>query len=111
MKIKLGDFKVSFNFKTFHFYSDSGHGWCKVPYECLYRLGILDKISEYSYWGKHQNYVFLEEDMDYGTFVRAYREETGKEPKIIYHNTDKYSKIRSYPSYFFTKTDKGCLPY
>ena len=52
MKIKLGDFNVSFNFKTFHFYSDGGHGWCKVPYGYLYRLGILDRISEYSYWGE-----------------------------------------------------------
>ena len=38
--------------KQFNFYSDSGHGWLKVPVKLLKELDIENKISEYSYINK-----------------------------------------------------------
>ena len=46
-------------------HSDPGHGWLKVHQSFLYKLGIADKISDFSYSdGLHGHYVYLEEDCD-----------------------------------------------
>lgn len=87
----------SFKFKTFHFYSDPGHGWMKVPYEAINRLGIGHKISSFSY--ERGCSVYLEEDRDALYFLNALRENGIDNYKLIQHNTDRMSKIRSYASY------------
>jgi hypothetical protein len=52
----------------YHFYTDGGHGWLRVPLEELKELGIEKKISSYSY--KDKVFGYLEEDLDLSTFAR-----------------------------------------
>ena len=48
--------------KTYKFYCDPGHGWMAVKVQELHELGIMFKISSYSYLrGKT---AYLEEDCD-----------------------------------------------
>ena len=51
------------------FHNDPGHAWLEVEREELERLGILRKITRSSY--QKGDKVFLEEDVDASTFVRA----------------------------------------
>jgi len=51
------------------FFEDGQHGWLKVSKSRLKQLGLLDKISSYSYMRK--GYVFLEEDVDLSLYVSA----------------------------------------
>ena len=53
-------------------YSDPGHAWLEVTKKELERLGIADKISEYSYMDGLLAY--LEEDCDMGIFCQAKRD-------------------------------------
>lgn len=51
------------------FHSDPGHGWLAVKRTELQRLGILNKITSYSY--QRGGTVYLEEDCDASTFMQA----------------------------------------
>lgn len=55
--------------KTYTFHQDSGHGWLAVKRSELEQLGVLDKISSYSY--TRGMTVYLEEDCDMSVFFRA----------------------------------------
>jgi hypothetical protein len=55
---------------TYRFVSDSGHGWLEVPIRELAYYGLVNKISGYSYISKTCS-VWLEEDSDAGTFLKA----------------------------------------
>lgn len=83
--------------RTFDFYSDSGHGWLKVPKGLLSQFGIAEEISSFSY--QRGNFAYLEEDCDVTTFCIAYKSRNGCTPKFRYHNTGRRSKIRSYETY------------
>lgn len=81
-----------------YMYCDPAHGWLKVPLKALFKLGIADKISSYSYINR--KYAFLEEDCDLAIYLKA----SGKTlKKINIHYADRLSKIRSYESYELTK--------
>ena len=54
------------------FHSDPSHGWLQVKRQELKDLGILDKISNYSY--QKRGDVYLEEDCDYSLFVERMKE-------------------------------------
>lgn len=82
--------------KVYKFYSDPGHGWLAVKRDLLIELGIFEKITTYSYQ-KGQT-VYLEEDLDAGTFIKALRDR-GIEPKFKEVSHDYYSPIRSYDSF------------
>ncbi len=83
--------------KSFDIYSDPGHAWCKVPFSVLNELGILGKISHYSY--QKNDFAYLEEDADLETLVLALRER-GITPKFREHVArEKYSRIRGYDSF------------
>jgi len=80
---------------SFKFFSDPSHGWIKVDRALLVSLGIIDKITGYSY--QRGNFVYLEEDQDFGTFHAAYLTKYGKAPILIHmtqSNTD--SRIKNY---------------
>jgi hypothetical protein len=49
------------------FHSDPGHGWLQVKRQELKDLGILNKISHYSY--QYGPNVYLEEDCDFNCFM------------------------------------------
>jgi GTP cyclohydrolase II len=79
------------------FHSDPGHGWLQVTRQELKDLGILDKISHYSY--QKRGDVYLEEDCDYSLFVKRMRE-LGRpfETKEI-NSQAKDSIVRSYEGF------------
>ena len=51
------------------FYADPGHGWLEVDRSDLDALGIIDKVSRYSYSKGEKAY--LEEDCDAGLFIET----------------------------------------
>jgi len=53
----------------YYFHSDPGHAWLAVKRKELIQLGILDKISSFSY--QKGSTVYLEEDCDAGVFLDA----------------------------------------
>jgi hypothetical protein len=82
---------------TFTFFSDPGHGWLEVPISLLCKLGIADKITPYSYMRGDKAY--LEEDCDFGAFLRAAKAAGWKVE--IREQVQRYgdSPIRNYLSY------------
>lgn len=81
--------------KTYVFHTDPGHGWIAVKRSELTRLGILDKISHYSY--QRGETVYLEEDCDYHTFVVA--KETAGEEFTCRDSYTEHSPVRSYVNF------------
>ena len=81
---------------TYNFYSDSGHGWAKVPRWVLDELRIAEEITPYSY--QRGGDAYLEEDCDLGTFCRAYEKANGNTPRFRTHISER-SRIRGYESY------------
>ena len=82
------------------FYSDPAHGWCAIKLHVLKDLGIIERISPYSYIrGKT---AYLEEDCDYSTLIQALFDH-----RINYSLTEKYTDkrapIRSYDRYNFNQ--------
>jgi hypothetical protein len=78
------------------FYSDPGHGWGAVKRKTLIELGILEKITPFSYQ-KGQT-VYLEEDCDLATLTTALALR-GETVEYICNHTDRRSPIRSYPNF------------
>lgn len=83
---------------AYTYYNDPGHGWLKVERKELVDLGILDKISHYSY--QRGESVYLEEDCDASAFIAAKQKAMpGVQLKFTDRHADRSSKIRSYDSY------------
>jgi hypothetical protein len=55
--------------QTLTFVEDPGHGWLKVPMAEIETLGIASDISQCSF--VNGRFVYLEEDMDAGTYLNA----------------------------------------
>ena len=77
-------------------YADPSHAWAKVPLSLLYKLGIQDKITQYSYM--RGAWAYLEEDCDLSTLIAAWKDR-GIEFSFDEAHTNKRSKIRSYLNY------------
>jgi hypothetical protein len=76
------------------YHSDSSHGWYSVKAIELDKAGVSNKISSYSY--KRGQTVYLEEDLDAGTFFNA----VGKERlNVVSGSYKECSPIRNYQSY------------
>jgi hypothetical protein len=80
--------------KSFISYSDPGHGWAAVKRSLLISLGILNKITPFSF--QKGKTVYLEEDCDVETFVKAYKQAYNVEPRFIHRYTNNVSPIRRY---------------
>ena len=82
---------------SFEVFSDPGHAWCKVPFSVLQELGIVEKITCYSY--QRGGFAYLEEDCDLSVLVAALRER-GITPKFRERVArERYSRIRDYYCY------------
>lgn len=78
-------------------HSDPGHGWLQVKRQELIDLGILDKISHYSY--QKGDDVYLEEDCDYSRFITRMKE-LGKPIEISeFNSAHDDSPVRSFASF------------
>lgn len=49
-------------------YSDDSHAWLKIKTREAVRIGILEKISSYSYC--NGKYIYLEEDCDASLYLK-----------------------------------------
>ena len=56
-------------------YFDSAHSWLEVNYQELIDLGITKRITNWSY--RDDKKVYLEEDIDAGTYIDAVEEQRG----------------------------------
>ena len=56
-------------------YFDSAHSWLEVNYQELIDLGITKRITNWSY--RDGEKVYLEEDIDVGTYIDAVKEQRG----------------------------------
>lgn len=78
------------------FYTDNGHGWAAVKRKTLVELGILEKISVYSY--QLGATVYLEEDADLDVFMTEVK--SRNIPVEMIEKTVNYpAAIRRYPSF------------
>ena len=82
--------------RTYDVYADPGHAWMRVPRAHLIELGILSQITHYSY--QRGDWVYLEEDQDISTLMRAMAAR-GVAVKYREHHTDRASRIRGYCSF------------
>ncbi len=95
---------ITLNSKAMTFYSDPSHGWLRIHKGTLDRLGISNKISEYSYM--KGSYAYLEEDCD-APLVQKELINRGFAPESIKQffdsienkTTERSSPIRRYDSY------------
>ena len=83
--------------KIYKAHSDSGHGWLAVKRKELVELGILEKVSHYSY--QRGATVYLEEDADCTLFCLTYEKKFGHLPKQDSGKWCERSPIRSYESF------------
>lgn len=79
------------------FYSDPGHAWLAVPRAELVELGIITKISHYSY--QRGDTVYLEEDCDYSTYAEALKAKGEAVEYVEARQANNSSRIRSYDSF------------
>ena len=80
---------------SFKFYSDPSHGWVKVDRPLLVSLGIIDKITPFSY--QRGDFVYLEEDQDLSTFCDAFVTKYGREPLLVHMpQSNNQSRITNY---------------
>lgn len=79
--------------KTIQVFSDAGHAWVKVSIKELLMLGILSKMSCYSY--ERNGYAFLEEDQDAAIYLEDLKD---RDYDLVFKvsHTDRSSKIRNY---------------
>ncbi len=87
--------------RIYRVYSDPGHGWMAVKRESLIYLGILHRISGFSYM-KDQT-VYLEEDCDATLFFKAFEAVFGEEPRQTCTSVNYPHNIRGYEQ--FIKAD------
>ena len=87
----------------YHFYSDAGHGWLRVPIVKLEKLGIAEKISEYSYM--RYDVAYLEEDADLTVFCEAMVQKipSWKLNDNIKEHMSNISAVRKYEHYNYEK--------
>ena len=86
--------------KPIVYYTDPGHGWFAVKRADCEALGILERISPYSY--QRGGTVYLEEDCDASLYFAAVKAR-GAVPQYIEKHTDKRHPIRSYSSFSVTR--------
>ena len=74
---------------------DPGHAWLKVSLKRLFKSGVADKISNYSYL--RSGYAYLEEDQDAWVFLQAIGRDTRN--GIKESHTNNQSRVRNYFPY------------
>ncbi len=76
---------------TLTYHIDPGHGWLEVSASDLAAVNLTaHDFSDYSYYTRGR--LYLEEDSDMGTFMRAYQAQHGRFPDIHerYSNHDSF---------------------
>ena len=84
------------------YFNDGGHGWYSVKREKLKTMGILEKVSSFSY--QKGRSVYLEEDWDAGLFFNNLTEEEKQSIKVV-NSCSNRSPVRGYSRFSFTFDD------
>ena len=80
-KLQLGDPMPELSNTVYSFCSDPSHGWLAVPQADLARVGLsAADLSTFSF--RDSEYFYLEEDMDYAIFCRAFERTVGHAPNV-----------------------------
>jgi len=81
-------------------YSDPGHSWLRVSRKDADHLGILNRISAFSYQSESNRILYLEEDCDAPILLDALSKSTDSLPNYrIDRHTNKRSRVKSLLSY------------
>jgi hypothetical protein len=86
---------------TLKVYEDPSHGWIAAKRSLLEQLGILHKISSYSYQSPTGQTVYCEEDCDGSLLVQTLKARGFQVNYDVYH-TNRQSRIRSNPRFSAT---------
>jgi hypothetical protein len=70
----------TFAAQRFTLIEDPGHGWLEMPRSLIAELGLMDRITGYSY--QNADKVYLEEYCDLPAFLCAFRTRYGMRPLI-----------------------------
>lgn len=81
------------------YFNDGGHGWYSVKRSKLESMGVLSKVSGFSY--QRGESVYLEEDCDAGLFFNNLTEEEKQSIKVIDSYSDR-SPVRNYERFSLT---------
>ena len=81
------------------YFNDGGHGWYSVKRSKLESMGVLSKISSFSY--QRGESVYLEEDCDAALFFNNLTEEEKQSIKVIDSYYDR-SPVRNYERFSLT---------
>ena len=79
------------------FVEDARHGWLQVPRSHLNGLGIAEEITPYSY--QNRNTIYLEEDLDMGTYLNARRAQGWSDVEMVREYHESWIGRDRYPSY------------
>ena len=97
------EMKIIKKYRFYKLHSDGGHSWLAVKRTELIEMGVLDKVTTFSY--QKGKTVYLEEDCDLPLFVNAL-----KTKDITYTFNESYrnnSPIRNYEHFNLTFNEIG----
>ena len=88
----------------FKFYSDPAHGWLEMPSKLVKELNMgICQISEFSYYDKKTDFVYIEQDCDLINVKREYEKKFNQkllEPdRVVHIDLDENNFIRKLPPY------------
>ena len=88
----------------FKFYSDPAHGWLEMPSKLVKELNLgICQISEFSYYDKKTDFVYIEQDCDLINVKREYEKKFKQKlldpERVVHIDLDEDNFIRKLPSY------------
>jgi len=83
---------------NYRWYTDPGHAWLRVSTAVCKDLGILDRVSQFSYQSRQGTYLYLEEDCDAGLFLQAVKDKQLPCHMLPTRYEDR-SRVRHLPNY------------
>ena len=88
----------------FKFYSDPAHGWLEMPSKLVKELNMgICQISEFSYYDKKTDFVYIEQDCDLLNVKREYEKKFNQKlldpDRVVHIDLDEDNFIRKLPSY------------
>ena len=88
----------------FKFYSDPAHGWLEMPSKLVKELNLgICQISEFSYFDKKTDFVYVEQDCDLINVKREYEKKFKQKlldpERIVHIDLDENNFIRKLPPY------------
>ena len=89
---------------SFKFYSDPAHGWLEMPLKVIKELEMeMFQISEFSYYDKKTDFVYVEQDCDLinvkTKYERKFNQKLLVPERVVYIELDENNFIRKLDTY------------